>query len=345
MTGSERNRDKSIGLIRRGKHSIKEINTIQLQKAVSTMIHTPHLIRSVAITGGLGNLATKLFRHLAALPGIEQLVGLDLRPAPAGHAATVLAGIDTAATLHFVECDLGDGHDQRWRSALTNVDAIVHFAAKNPYPEATWEEAAISLDMTLHVANAAVANGVKRVVFATSNHVMGRYKDEPLWQQVGPGELTTVLPPGTGTIWHTGTQWMDSTAYATAKLYGERVCQEAAARAAGSTTFVAVRIGWCQPGVNRPDTLSAAGTPTQQSGVAGQDETQARTELWFKRMWLSNRDFTHLFERALLADGSAWPDGYVLVNGMSNNSGMKWSLDATQRWLAYTPVDNVFAAL
>ena len=308
------------------------------------MTHAPHPIRSIAITGGLGNLATKLFRHLAGLPGIERLVGLDLRPAPADHAATVLAGIPTRVTLRFVECDLADVHDQRWRAALADVDAIVHFAAKNPYPEATWEEAAISLDMTLHVANAAVANGVKRVVFATSNHVMGRYKDDPLWQQIGPGELTTALPPGTGTIWHTGTQWMDSTAYATAKLYGERVCQEAGARAGGRTTFVAVRIGWCQPGANLPSTLSAAGTPTQASGGAtGQDEGLARAEQWFKGMWLSNRDFLQLFERALLTDGSPWPAGYILVNGMSNNRGMKWSLEATRRWLGYAPVDDVFA--
>lgn len=308
-----------------------------------TTLTPSHSIRSVAITGGLGNLATKLFRHLAARPDIERLIGLDVRPAPTDHAAAVLDSRATTATLRFVECDLADVHDQRWRSALTDVDAIVHFAAKNPYPEATWEEAAISLDMTLHVANAAVTNGVKRVVFATSNHVMGRYKDDPLWQQIGPGELTTDLPPGTGTLWHTGTQSMDSTAYATAKLYGERVCQEAAARAAGRTTFVAVRIGWCQPGANLPTTLSAAGTPTQSSSSAGvQDETQARAEPWFKGMWLSNRDFTQLFERAILADSSAWPDGYVLVNGMSNNIGMKWSLAATQQYLGYQPQDNVY---
>lgn len=301
-------------------------------------------IRGVAITGGLGNLATKLFRHLAGRPGIERLVGLDVRPAPPDHAASVLTGVTTKADLRFVECDLADVHDQRWRTALADVDAIVHFAAQNPYPEATWEEAAISLDMTLHVANAALANGVKRVVFATSNHVMGRYKDDPLWQQIGPGALTTDLPPGTGTLWHTGAQWMDSTAYATAKLYGERVCQEAAARAAGRTTFVAVRIGWCQPGANLPGTLSAAGTPTQQGGAApAQDEALARAEQWFKGMWLSNRDFTQLFERALLADGSAWPNGYALVNGMSNNSGMKWSLAATRQLLGYAPVDDVFA--
>lgn len=59
--------------------------------------------------------------------------------------------------------------------------------------------------MTLHIANAAVeSKQTNRVVFATSNYVMGRYNDDPLWDSIGPGELTTALPPGTGTLWHTG---------------------------------------------------------------------------------------------------------------------------------------------
>ena len=300
-------------------------------------------IRTVAITGGMGNLATKLFRHLATIAGIERLIGLDVRPAPVGHAAQVLAGVDTRASLTYVACDLADVHDGRWRHALSGVDAIVHFAADNPYPEATWLEAARSLDMTLHVANVAVETGVKRVVFATSNHVMGRYKDDPLWQQIGPGELTTDLPPGTGTVWHTGAQAMDSTAYATAKLMGERVCKEAAVRAAGQTTFACIRIGWCQPGENSPTTLSAAGTPTQSAdnNVAG-DASHQRADRWFKEMWLSNRDFLQLFTAAIRTDSSAWPDGYILVNGMSNNRGMKWSLDATTAYLGYQPQDDVW---
>ncbi|MEZ4683837.1 MAG: NAD(P)-dependent oxidoreductase [Caldilineaceae bacterium] len=299
-------------------------------------------IRSVAITGGLGNLATKLFRHLAAIDGVERLIGIDIRPAPVDHAAQVLADIDTTASLTYVECDLADVHDQRWRAALSGVDAIVHFAADNPYPEASWQESINSLDMTLYVANLAVETGVQRVVFATSNHVMGRYKDDPLWQQIGPGELTTDLPPGTGTVWHTGTQQMDATAYATAKLMGERVCHDAAVRAGGKTTFACIRIGWCQPGENLPSTLSAAGTPTQSGGTGTADEAIQRADRWFKEMWLSNRDFLQLFTAAIRIDGSNWPDGFVLVNGMSNNRGMKWSLEATKRWFGYAPLDDVY---
>src|SRR5690606_13442259 len=150
------------------------------------------------------------------------------------------------------------------------------------------------------------------------------------WSETPPGELRPSSPPAVGTVWHTGTQAMDSTAYATAKLMGERVWRAAALRSGGRTSAVCVRIGWCQPGENLPSTLSAAGTPTQTTGTAAVDaEACVRADRWFKEMWLSNRDFVHLFERAILADGSAWPDGYLLVNGMSANRGMKWSLTET----------------
>ena len=92
-------------------------------------------VQRVAITGGLGNLATKLFRHLATQPGITHLVGLDRLPAPPNQAAQTLAGLDQQVTLDYVECDLADGHDPRWRQALTGMDAVVHFAADNPYPQ------------------------------------------------------------------------------------------------------------------------------------------------------------------------------------------------------------------
>jgi hypothetical protein len=58
-------------------------------------------------------------------------------------------------------------------------------------------------------------------------------------------------------------------------------------------------------------------------------------------MWLSNRDFAHLFERGLQADSSQWPQPAIIVNGVSNNTGMKWNLDATRRYLGYQPQDDV----
>ena len=295
-------------------------------------------IRSVAVSGGLGNLGTKLLRHLAGLGRFDRLVGLDFVPVSMAKTGAVVSGVE------YAECDLAEHGDRRWRDAVADIDAIVHFAARNPFPEATWEEAAISLDMTLFLIDAARKSGrVKRFVFASSNHIMGRYKDEPLASTLSPGGLRTDLPPGVGAVWHTGLQAMDSTAYATAKLYGERVCRAAALSSGGKTTFVAVRIGWCQAGENLSSTLSAAGTSTQTSKASSTDSAAfERDGKWFRDMWLSNHDFCRLFERAILADCSDWKKNYVLVNGMSGNRGMKWSLEETRRALAYEPQDDSY---
>jgi nucleoside-diphosphate-sugar epimerase len=307
---------------------------------------------AVAVTGALGNLGTKLLRHLAAHPAIGHLIGLDLYVATSNQIEELQAIARShhperdQLRVEFIACDLSDWQDTRWRDAIDCADAVIHFAAENPYPEATWQNAAVSMDMTLHVAMAAAdSKRCKRMVFATSNHVMGRYKDAPLADNVALGELTTALPPEVGTVWHTGQTAMDSTPYATAKLAGERICRAFAARSGGSTSYVCIRIGWCQPGENRPDTLSAAGTPTQSGEMAElkEDADLARADQWFKGMWLSNRDFTQIFERAILADASNWPQGFILVNGMSANTNMKWSLEPAKQYLGYQPQDNVWS--
>ena len=236
-------------------------------------------------------------------------------------------------------CDLANPEDDDWRSVIKEVGGVVHFAADNPYPEATWREAARSIDMTINTAMAASdARACTRYVFATSNHVMGRHRTAGL----EAGELKPDTPEGVGTVWDTGDRSMDSTPYASAKFAGERVCRGLGSKQNG-TDFVAIRIGWCQPGRNERSTLSAAGTPTQGRGEDAQDADLEATDRWFKGMWLSNTDMVHLFERALLAPATDWEDGYVLVNGMSNNTRMVWSLDETRAKLGYEPVDDVYS--
>ncbi len=306
--------------------------------------------RSVAVTGGLGNLGTKLLLHLARTSPCTRLIGLDVRaPSPeqlrALQDAAAQNTTGSAPAIELLECDLTDPHDRRWRDALDRVQAVVHFAAFNPYPDAGWDDAAISIDMTLNVALAAAdSHAVERFVFATSNHVMGRYKDDPLAATVGPGTLTPDKPLGVGTVWAETDPPLDATAYSTSKMAGERICQALGAQSDGSTTFVSVRVGWCQPGANRPETLSATGDPGVQIGSAESHpdpEGYRRAESWFRLMWLSNRDFLHLMERAVNADAGGWPAPAIVVNGMSDNSGMAWSLEEPRRYLGYQPLDDV----
>jgi nucleoside-diphosphate-sugar epimerase len=115
--------------------------------------------------------------------------------------------------------------------ALAGVDAVIHLAAQNPYPDASWEDASASFDMTAKLVDTCAKASVSRLVFASSNHVMGGYKDTPV--APSDGGLSTDLPPLVGTRVGTSEGLIDSTAYAAAKLMGERVVAGEHARSWG----------------------------------------------------------------------------------------------------------------
>jgi nucleoside-diphosphate-sugar epimerase len=290
---------------------------------------------SVLITGAGGNLGRKLTGHLLATAWSGEVVALDHAKGNPNRA--------TGERVRHVHADLSDPKDARWRDALRDVESVVHFAARNPNPDASWSDAAASFDMTLHIVQVAAEAGVKRFVFASSNHVMGRYKDAPLADEVSePGSLRTVLAPGPGTRWFNGSETVDGTAYATSKLMGERLCIAQAVLSGGAFTTVSVRIGWCQPGENDPGTINSTGVA---GGQTPEGPDSARDLLWFRQMWLSNEDFLGIMEHALTADAARWPGPGIVVNGMSANTGMPWDLEGTREFLGYSPKDDVWRRL
>jgi nucleoside-diphosphate-sugar epimerase len=241
------------------------------------LCHTEKSIKTIVITGGCGNLATKLATHLLATRGEEVRVVLIEHPLfvrpeviPEG-AELVVLDLGSPSALKLL------------RETLHGVDTVVHFSAVNPYPNASWAESAASMDHSFNVLLASQKGKVRRFVLASSNHVMGGYKDDETWTSTDTTE-TTEAPPRTlvrgggglitpqlkvrvGTKVKAVERCGDAVAYGAAKLAAERLCASlaaAAAAAAGSpssTSFVALRIGWCQPGANLPSTLSAEGAP------------------------------------------------------------------------------------
>ncbi len=170
---------------------------------------------------------------------------------------------------------------------------------------------------------------------------MGGYKDAPLANTIGPGKLTTAMAPAPGTKVRVGDRSSDSTPYATTKLVGERLCRAKAFATGGKLTTVATRIGWCQPGENNPKTMNLSGTPSAEAPPP-QSADEVRDLRWFRGMWLSNRDFLNLFESALTADPTEWPEPGITVNGMSANTTMGWDIETTKRLIGYRPQDDVW---
>lgn len=286
-------------------------------------------IGRVLVTGANGNLGRKLILSLLAGSWCESVIAVDR------DFSTDRLPEDTR--LARIAADLRDAGGA-WRDSLDYVDAIVHLAAQNPYPDASWADSVASVDMTLNLVNAA-APSLQRFVFASSNHVMGGYKETPFATKAG--SLKVDLDPRPGTSYRVGGILQALPAYAVAKLMGERIL--AAKAEAGGPKAVSLRIGWCQPGANHPSTISASGVPGAQADAG---DTEAAHDLrWFRQMWLSDADFCGLVEAALRADAAAWPASAVVVNAMSANMGTPWDLTPARMLLGYRAVDDVWTAL
>jgi nucleoside-diphosphate-sugar epimerase len=248
----------------------------------------------VLITGSSGNLGLKLRGHLE---GCYPLRLIDR---------------DTRGDLAAIEADLSRW-DARWVEQFAGADVVVHLAAdataQQPWPELI----APNIDAALHVFRAAVLSNVNRVVFASSNHVMGGYKDI-----AEPGLLTTDLEPRPGTEYTVQGERRNSRAYAATKLFGERIGKCFAET--HSRTVIAVRLGWVRPGGNRAEDI-----PTDR-------------EEWFRKMWLSDRDYCRLMECCILAPVDP---GFYVLNGMSANTGMRWDLSSTRALVGYEPQDDI----
>jgi nucleoside-diphosphate-sugar epimerase len=173
--------------------------------------------RTVLITGACGNIGRKL---RDAWVDIYDLVLIDKAP--------------SEDDLDVIVADL-ENFDNDWITHFHGVDTVVHLAALGD-EFAPWEALiGPNLDALANVFHAAALAGVERIIFASSNHVMGAYErmdDEPITVDMQP------MPDGP---------------YAVTKLVGERLGQSLAR--AFDLTFIALRLGWVQEGKNRPETL------------------------------------------------------------------------------------------
>ncbi len=122
----------------------------------------------------------------------------------------------------FVIADV-NSFDQM-RGVLGGVDAIVHMAA-DPSTQATWESVlANNITGTYNLYEAARQAGVKKIIFATTNHVMGMYDRDGEWpiyakQPVRPDSL-----------------------YGVSKAFGEALSRHYSDRYGMS--IICLRIGW-----------------------------------------------------------------------------------------------------
>ena len=201
---------------------------------------------------------------------------------------------------------------------MEGIDAVVHLAADSSV-QAPWERVLPdNLIGTYNVFEAARRAGVKKVVFASSNHAIGTYETE------GAPEIYELDDPRSYD--HTVEIRPDSL-YGVSKVYGEALGRYYADHH-GLAVFC-LRIG----GVRAPDDPSH---PTQL--WADMSDTSPETVAKRKRMravWLSERDCVQLIARCLESD-----ERWALVYGISDNPRQFWDIGHARGLLGYAPRDG-----
>jgi len=192
----------------------------------------------------------------------------------------------------FVQADLSH-YDKEWAKYFAGIDCVIHLANFGflfKSVEETWTSVAQHIEMNSVVFNVAASYGVSRVIFSSTNHVMGGWRTKNLRE----GELTTKLTPLPGTVYDFDGIHFDSTGYATQKLAAECV-GKSLVDSGLLKRFIVLRIGWCQGDENTKETL----TLKNHTGTSRDIEEPKDLLKWFKALWISNRDLCHLIERTI----------------------------------------------
>ena len=237
------------------------------------------------MAGQIGGIIRRLLADRYALTGIDR--------APADDAPTLVADI---ADLDAI------------RPAFEGIDAVVHLGA-DPSPRASWESVLRNnIIGTRNVYEAARRAGVKRIVFASSNHVVGNYplRQDP-YKAIYDGRLGEVRRPF---LPLTADLIRPDSYYGVSKSFGESL---------GSyfheeygISVICLRIGW----VMTPD--DPAFSPAALS------------------LWLSHRDAAQLIRRSIDAPASV---GFAILNGESDNLLSIWDIEPAKQLLGYQPQD------
>jgi uronate dehydrogenase len=201
----------------------------------------------IVITGAAGNLGRKLVDHWRATT-CHDLVLLD-RIGGDG-----IVGADIS------------GYASEWAGYFAGADAVIHLAGQIS-PASRWEEVhAANIVGTANVLCASREAKVRRVVFASTNQVMGgyRFRTERIYSESPPLPLNP---------------------YAVSKLIGEELGRAFAADT--GSAFSAFRIGNIWPGENLPGPDLGIGS-------------------WGQEMWLSNRDFLQAMDCAVVAESAGF---------------------------------------
>jgi len=247
-------------------------------------------VRKVLVTGSGGLIGGALFRDLG--DRIE-FTGLDVGP----------------SDNLLVPITVGDLSDmESVRKAFDGVDAVVHLGADSNQ-NASWESVLLNnLIATRNVFEACRDAGVKRVVYASSNHAVGMHELDDPYRRIRVGDYDGLDPDNIPQIDHT-VQIRPDGQYGISKAFGE-----------ATGAYYAENFG-LEVACLRIGTVNRDNRPVEVRQLA---------------TWCSHRDVLQLIHRCLEVE----PLQFDIFYGVSNNKWRFWDIDHAREVLGYAPEDN-----
>lgn len=266
----------------------------------------------VLVTGGNGMVGTAIIDNLGDRAEYE-FRPLDVEPHPDGDRDTFIASVEEYDAI---------------RPAFDGVDAVIHLAVYVPgYVDENWERIrSVNVEGTRNVLRAAQDAEVERVVFASTNHVVGMYEEE-----YAPDlyELDHDLM-----LDHTSPDRPDSS-YGVSKLFGENDGRFFVEKMAYPERFYGIRIcSLREPAYDHPygDAEKAVENGEFERGSDEYEETVRR----MKAMWFSRRDCAQLVDRILQDEHTE----YAIFSGVSDNERSWFDIEHARKLVGYDPQDN-----
>lgn len=193
--------------------------------------------------------------------------------------------------------------------AFARQDVVVDLAA-NPSPEADWRAVhGNNLVATHNAFEASRRAGVRRVIFASSNHVTGLYERDHPYSAIVAGEYEG-LDPGEIPMLGADAEIRPDGLYGVGKAFGEALGRLYAEE--HGLSVICLRIG----------TVNAADRPSRPRHFA---------------TLLTHADLVRLVRSAIEAPDSV---RFAVVYGVSNNTWRFWDLDDARETLGYVPEDD-----
>jgi uronate dehydrogenase len=191
--------------------------------------------------------------------------------------------------------------------AMAGVDAVVHLAGDARVHADFANLLHANIKGTYQVYEAARRNGVKRIVFASTNHTVEHHSpllQLPRWKEDELYPTTLPLMPNAPT--------KPDSFYGVSKVFDEALARYYAD--AFGVTSVCLRLGSVTPDPDSP----YLGTP----------------RAW--ALWMSERDLAELFRCAIVAEGI----GCALVYSCSMNTRRWWDMTHARELIGFTPQDD-----